>query len=177
MLLILEVVMLIFGIVVLVTGKVSLSKDSIVIGPRARVVGLCWLLPLPLAFCVGFIIGMYEGMNGRQFDITKWGVIIGVTELGFVVFFGILGLVIANTGEKLTAKELARRKRLQDQYAYDDDFENEDDDRDAPRRRRRVDDEDDERPRSRSESDQVYERDDNPRPRRKPDGQWPGEDR
>lgn len=54
---VLEIGMLIFGIIALVTGKMKLSRDKVVQGPMARFLGAVGIVPLPLAMVVGFLIG------------------------------------------------------------------------------------------------------------------------
>jgi sugar lactone lactonase YvrE len=66
MIFVLEFALLILGILALVKGKFKLSERREVTGAAARVVGVVLILPLPLAFSAGLVIGFMEGMQGRS---------------------------------------------------------------------------------------------------------------
>lgn len=101
---ILEIGMLIYGIIGLSTGKMQFGKDKFVYGAPARLVGLIFLLPLPLALVGGFIYGATHpeqfqdfgqpGRGGNNFNETQ--IMISVVEGGMVLLFLLIGLGIAS---------------------------------------------------------------------------------
>lgn len=52
-----EAIMLVMGFYALIVGKLTLTKKLVLQGRRARVAGLFLIVPLPLAFLVGFLVG------------------------------------------------------------------------------------------------------------------------
>jgi hypothetical protein len=56
-LLIAEIMMLLGGLYALISGKLSLTKNNRLSGWRARVAGVILILPLPLAFLIGAVLG------------------------------------------------------------------------------------------------------------------------
>lgn len=54
MLLNIELIMLIIGLILLITGKLNINLE----GAKARMVGLFLVLPVVLAFLIGFLIGV-----------------------------------------------------------------------------------------------------------------------
>jgi hypothetical protein len=58
-LLIAEILMLIGGLYALIAGRIKLTKNMYLTGPRARVAGLILLAPLPLALIIGFLLGAF----------------------------------------------------------------------------------------------------------------------
>jgi hypothetical protein len=65
MILALEIAMLIWGIVVMVTGKLKVSKSKEVRGMAARGLAVIMLIPLPLAFGAGVIYGILNANRLR----------------------------------------------------------------------------------------------------------------
>jgi len=58
-----EIGMLVFGIVVLATGKIKVSSDRVVLGAPARVIGAILLLPFVLGTGGEFLMGVYIGIQ------------------------------------------------------------------------------------------------------------------
>lgn len=61
---ILEAVMLVMGIWAIVKGRFSFTRNRVIEGRRARVVGIAFVLPIPLTFLFSAIIGFnaYVGL-------------------------------------------------------------------------------------------------------------------
>jgi hypothetical protein len=117
----LEIGMLIAGIITLAKGKFTLTKSRVVQGGAARLAGVVMVLPLPLAFAVGFVIGFDRGVHGKPVDLKELQGTLAVVELSivavcFLVALGI-GLVCAQppsvirSPNPLEADALFRRDR------------------------------------------------------------------
>jgi hypothetical protein len=59
-----EIALIIYGIYALVRGSFSLGKGRSVTGNKARILGLLCLVPLPLSFCAGAVIGVVSAIGG-----------------------------------------------------------------------------------------------------------------
>ena len=68
MCLIVEIAMTLWGIVTLVRGKFPLSRNKIVTGRAAYLVGLILTSTVPATFGVGFAFGLYLGSQGVDPD-------------------------------------------------------------------------------------------------------------
>jgi NPCBM/NEW2 domain len=89
-----EIAMLAVGLYALVAGKMTLTRNRVVYGAGARFLGLIALMPFPLAFSVGFVLGAYEAVNHRSLidSSAKWTLI--AIEGGIVVFCALLVYVL-----------------------------------------------------------------------------------
>ena len=85
-----EIAMLFLGLYSLFTGKFKISKDRVVEGGTARLVGLFWILPLPVMLLVGFFIG---ATGNFQLFQNRSGALIAV-EVVVVLTCLIVGAVI-----------------------------------------------------------------------------------
>jgi uncharacterized protein YacL len=54
-----EIGLLFYGIYSLITGKFSIGKGRSVIGVKARILGAICVLPLPIAFSAGLVLGIF----------------------------------------------------------------------------------------------------------------------
>jgi Protein of unknown function (DUF1566) len=115
----LEIGMLIAGLIGLFSGKLSLSKKLVVKGAAARVAGLVLLLPLPLAFGMGFYIGMEEASKGRRFDAKEWQGTLTLIEGGLVLGCGVVSILIALVASSSPESE---RRRDMDEISEDSDL-------------------------------------------------------
>jgi predicted Zn finger-like uncharacterized protein len=164
MLLILSIAMFIAGIVALIGGKLHLTRNRVAEGAPARVAGAVWVLPLPLAILLGFVLAASAAATGRPVDLenaTRTGIII---EVGLILVCFVTGVVIAAVYGKEPKKK--RRPREEDE---DEDYpirkkrrrreENYDEEEDAPvrNRRRRRDEEDEELEEVEEEPEEVEE--------------------
>jgi hypothetical protein len=139
-----EIAMLVFGIIFLVRGKINLSRDKVVEGAMARLIGVILILPLPLAFLVGVMIGISKGMEaakrGGQVQLDPdTQMAIAITELAIIFGCLILALILM----------FATARPPQPKYGFDEEYDDE-----YPRRRRRAADdsgEEEESPRRRAD--------------------------
>jgi hypothetical protein len=155
-----EIGLAIFGLIALVKGKMTVSKNKVVVGVPARLLGLLALIPLPAALL--FVLLYVASQGGQINDDDKWTVT-GI-EAGTVILIAILVFAIA-AAVGITPEEVKRReRRASGRYDYDDEGD-ELDDRPRKRRRRDEDEEDDDRPRKRRDRDEDDEEDDRPRKR------------
>src|SRR5688572_203052 len=88
----LEIAMLIIGVITLIRGQISLSKTRHVTGKPARLAGLIFALPLPLAYVVGAIFGGVAVSREQDaqsiigtIQLIEWGLVIGAIILGLIV--------------------------------------------------------------------------------------------
>ncbi len=93
----LQLAITIWGIVILVKRKVSLTKKKVVTGGPAVAIGIMFIALLPLSFVMGLVLGFVivaqGGMQGAQQDLMKYGVFIDFGLLALVI---IAAFVIAN---------------------------------------------------------------------------------
>jgi len=61
-----EAILFIYGIVVLVRGKMDLGSDRVLRGAFARVCGFMGVVPLGFGLSAGFVLGIVLGASGRQ---------------------------------------------------------------------------------------------------------------
>ncbi len=148
LILILEITLLVWGIVSIASGKLTISASKAVGPPAVYFLGIIMLLVLPINILLAFVIGAPVILAGGGMDdrlTTTIMIVEASTTIGTLMIVLVLGAVLG-----VDPNELQRSRRNRDE-----DFDDEDDDR--PRRRRRRDeDEDDE--------------EDRPRPRPKPEG-------
>jgi len=78
----LEIGMFIAGLVALIVGKFTLSKNNVLAGTRARIAGVILMLPLPLAFGLGLILGVMIGNGIIPSDLVNYAAFI---DIGLVV--------------------------------------------------------------------------------------------
>ncbi len=159
MLCVLGISLMIWGIVSISTGKMTLTAHKVVGPPAVYFLSIMMILALPINFLLGLIIGVQIGMaGGQQLDQAtqvKLTIMEACITGGTFLIVLVLGFILG-----VDPNELKRSRR-----GRDDDFDDEDDD-DRPRRRRpRDDDEDDDEPRRKRRRDEEEEED---RPRRRP---------
>jgi hypothetical protein len=109
--LILEIGMLIMGILALVRGKISLTRNRVVTGTPARVIGVVLVLPLPLALVSGFVLGIVlvalsGGAPPKQADLVKYALPL---EVGIVLLCGLAAVIIGATQAR-PAKEVLKEE-------------------------------------------------------------------
>jgi len=112
----LEIGMLIVGIMALVKGTVTLSKTRVVEGVPARIAGVIMLLPLPLSFAGGFMLGASRAMTkGGQVNVQEFQTTLIIMEVAIVLSCLAIGVVIA-----LAASKHPEEKRPERKADYDD---------------------------------------------------------
>lgn len=110
------IVMAVFGIMTLVRGSMTISKNKVATGGPAYVAGVLLLLPLPLSFAVGVIIGITVGGDiNRVRELQESGTLV-LVELGIIVGCLVLALVIATAN----AHPPHQRRRSEDDYYAED---------------------------------------------------------
>ena len=82
MVLSLEIGLIVVGLIALVTGKVKLGKNRVATGIPARIAGAFFLLPFPVAFAIGFAIGLSQASQGKRVDTEDWKLTLSLIELG-----------------------------------------------------------------------------------------------
>ena len=96
----LEIAMLIFGIMALATGKLKMSKTKAAVGMPARLAGVILVIPLPLAFAVGFVMG-FTGKYRAQ-AIQHYIGSIQSTEIAIVLLcLAAAGLILWRTAKPI----------------------------------------------------------------------------
>jgi hypothetical protein len=154
----LEIAMIVMGIIALIRGEMKFSANKYVYGTAARLLGILALLPLPIAFCIGFVVGATEAVNNPNVNqaefMEKHRTTLVITEvvivLGTALLLFTIGFLI---GEPPLSKRPKRRRRRRDEEEFDDEDErprsrrrreeDENDIEEEPRRRRNRDDDDD----------------------------------
>jgi len=174
----LEIGLLIFGFVALIRGKFTITKNKVVEGMPARLLGALAILPLPLLVGLGILLGLAKG---EQFFV-KNKLQLTIAEAAIVVVFAIIIFGVGAAIGKPPRKQRRCRDEIdddEDDYHYgqkarsrrDDrnDRDDDEDEDDRPKRSRRSLREEDEyeedRPRRRSRRDD--DDDDYDRPRRR----------
>jgi hypothetical protein len=123
--------MLIFGIISLVTGKFTLTRNKVVYGTPARMVGLILVMPLPILVIVGVMLGFGLLAQGKQLteaemkQLTTTGMIIGAVVI--LACFVAAIAVAAAYGEPARPAAVPRdradgRDRERRDRDYDDDL-------------------------------------------------------
>src|SRR5262245_20365085 len=115
MILILEIVMLIMGLVALIRGRIQLAGSRSVEGPAARIAGMILMLPLPLAFAVGFYLGAQAVATGKNVTSGQFQLTLVLIELGLLVGCFIVALLVCLVG---SSTDDGRRvyRRFDDRY-------------------------------------------------------------
>jgi heme/copper-type cytochrome/quinol oxidase subunit 2 len=69
-----EIAMLVMGIITLFKGQIKLSKNRLVTGLPAYIIGIILAGTVPLIMVIGFVIGFNAAMNanGRPVDLSKY---------------------------------------------------------------------------------------------------------
>src|SRR5262245_22776967 len=101
----LEIGMIVWGLVALFRGEFQLNPTRVVKGVAARLIGLLLLLPLPVSFAIGFLIGLSVASEGRRFDPAAWRLTLVAVEaavtLGCLAVALLAGLLCGQTVRKV----------------------------------------------------------------------------
>src|SRR5262245_47678776 len=60
-----EIALLVMGLYALFAGKLTLTKQKVVRGTPARLLGILCLLPIPLSLLVGIVLGVGLAVQGQ----------------------------------------------------------------------------------------------------------------
>jgi hypothetical protein len=70
-----QIGLLVFGIFALIRGRFGMGKEKKIVGPRARLLGIICLAPIPLSMIAGLVMGFSnpEAVAGGQLkDVIAW---------------------------------------------------------------------------------------------------------
>jgi hypothetical protein len=89
-----DIAMLVFGIITLVRGRFLLTRAKEVRGWPARLIGVVLLLPFPLAFLAGIVLGAIfvvqgQDVQGKDLELVTRGVGRAIVVLCFLTAIGI----------------------------------------------------------------------------------------
>jgi hypothetical protein len=148
MVLLLELLLFIFGLVLVSCGKLPVSSRRAVEGVPARMLGVLAMLPLVLMFGIGVVYGFILARRGGDPKAVQDKMaVIAVFELVFslIVVALIVGIAVMAAKDPEAARRRKRKKRRREEdEEYDDEYE------DVRRRKRsRQYDEDEDEPRGR----------------------------
>lgn len=90
----LQLIVFIYGIVVLFRGAFPLGGGKVVIGTRARILGLLCVCILPLAFVIGLTIGIMAAMGA--FEMPDQFIMLGL-DVGLLIVSLILIMVLGHS--------------------------------------------------------------------------------
>jgi hypothetical protein len=110
----LYIAMFVFGIVVLVTGKVNVTGTKVARGAPARIAGVILLLPFPLSLMVGILIGVIMGASGKIPDQQSLLTIGAIVEFGIIFLCFAAAMLVAGLSA-VPKDEFARRRRPYDE--------------------------------------------------------------
>ena len=105
-----DVILLILGIIVLIKGQVMLTRTKEVRGTPARVIGVLLILPLPLGFLAGLLLGAFYVAQGKpvtKSEIQGVGTILGVA---IIVLCVLTAIVVASA-----YAQPIRKRRVEDE--------------------------------------------------------------
>jgi WD40 repeat protein len=91
----LEIGLLVAGLIALITGRLKLSKQRVATGAAARIAGLVFMLPLPLAVFVAVALSVGHASGGIAFNPDEWQRLSLVVELGLIGVCCLIGFGIA----------------------------------------------------------------------------------
>jgi hypothetical protein len=105
-----DIIMLIFGIITLVRGKFLLTRAKEVRGVPARIIGVILMLPLPLSFMAGLVLGAVIAAQGKNEDeLRTAGIILGVSITAICFISAIV--LAAVTAQPVVKEPSARRRK------------------------------------------------------------------
>jgi len=111
------ILILILGVVTLIRGKVSLTNNRVVTGGPAYIVGALFVLPFPLSFGVGVLMGMQRAAEGRPMDeqFRTQGTFV---DLGLTIGCLIMAVIVAVCTAKRPDVD-SRKSRLLEDDGFD----------------------------------------------------------
>jgi hypothetical protein len=92
--LILGLILVVVGLIALIRGRFSFSRESVALGPPARIAGAVLVAALPLAFIVNFILSALERGGTRIVPDLYGGVVTYVVMVACVI----IAVIIARKG-------------------------------------------------------------------------------
>ena len=118
-----EIVMLIFGIITLIRGRFLLLRTKEVLGWPARIVGLFLIMPFPLSFLTGMVLGAIWMAMGKNIDDRGFLDAARIAELAIVFL-----CFVSAIGMAMYFAEPVRKRRSEQEIAvlpedYDERFQ------------------------------------------------------
>jgi WD40 repeat protein len=101
----LEIALVIWGLMALFSGKITLSKQRVVEGPAARIAGVVFMLPWPVSYVLGYGLRVSQLSQGRPLVLKEWMPTLIVMELIVIAVCVGLGFLIAQTGVAPTSAQ------------------------------------------------------------------------
>lgn len=92
--LILGLILLVIGLVALVKGRFSFSRESVAVGSPARIAGAVLVAALPLAFIVNLILSALERGGTRIVPELYGGIVTYVVMVACII----IAVIIARKG-------------------------------------------------------------------------------
>lgn len=92
--LVLEITMLVMGLVGLISGKLTIAKNTRLEGTPARITGLILIIPLPVALVAGFLLGL---LLGNSMPLETIQIIGSVIEFGLIIVCLVGAMLYANS--------------------------------------------------------------------------------
>jgi hypothetical protein len=114
----LELGLLAFGGFLLFNGEFKTVGGKVVSGGIVRVAGVIYCLPLPLAFIIGFFIGVSQGLKGRTTMPKDWIGILSLMEIGIIGGCVVLGSLLL----AYAALNPSQPRKRRDGYSFDADY-------------------------------------------------------
>jgi len=74
----LEIGMFIAGLIALISGRFTLTKQNVLTGTRARIAGAILILPLPIAFGIGLLMGALAGSGAIPSDTLQYAACVDI---------------------------------------------------------------------------------------------------
>jgi len=118
--LILEVILLVWGIVILVKGKLNVTAKKMIVGAPARWMGAIMLLPITLGLVFAFGWAFVLVAQGRNPDPKEMQVTAAIVEGSILGVCLIIIFLIGIAAEKVpVVKPEKRRPRAEEEYEED----------------------------------------------------------
>lgn len=130
-----DIILMILGIIVLVKGQVLLTRTKEVRGVPARIIGIIFLLPLPLSFVAGLLLGGFllaQGKPVNESEIQGPAMILGAAILALCLLTAV-GIAVAYAQPVRKQSVDTDVEEMDVPEHYHEHFQAEEDARPAPR--------------------------------------------
>jgi hypothetical protein len=101
----LQLALAVWGIYVMVTGKLKVAQNKVVVGTPARLLALLMLAPLPVGFTIGIGVGVWAGANGKELEDIQ--IPLFLTDVALVIGTAVVVFCIAHAIGKPPAQQFA----------------------------------------------------------------------
>jgi hypothetical protein len=115
----LELAMLVIGLIAVVMGKFDWALEKPLRGPAVRIAGVVLMLPLPLAFLLGVVVGLIRDRHPQPVDESDPDLVLLFAELGITLGCAatagaILFLFGRSSGRRRRRARRAARRQVHD---------------------------------------------------------------